>query len=174
MTKHTHITETSRTVDLMGPCLRLCHHNVLPHSFKFIIYKMACWGYKMACWSYKMACWSYKMACWSYKMVCWSYKWRAEATKWRAEATKWRAEATKWRAEATKSPLSSLRFPCHVVTAYQPYISHGCNANCRCGFSLHITKGDMACKPEWTPITTVYGYFKYIVGKVTNSFFTFL
>jgi hypothetical protein len=41
---------------------------------------------------------------------------------------------------------------------------------------LHLSSGDMACKPERTPITTVgfMAIFKYITGKVRNSFFGLL
>ena len=58
------------------------------------------------------------------------------------------------------------------LTKISYYISPGCNANCRCGFPLNLSNGNMAFKPEWTPITTVsfMAIFIYIIGNVTNSF----
>jgi len=63
-----------------------------------------------------------------------------------------------------------------VVAVYKCIVSYhippGCNANCRCGFCLHLSNGDMARKPECPPITTpsFTAIFKYIIRKVTNSF----
>ena len=64
--------------------------------------------------------------------------------------------------------LQLTNISCHILY----HISPGCNANCRCGLFLHVSNGDMACKPERTPITTVgfMAIFKYIIGKVRNSF----
>jgi hypothetical protein len=45
-----------------------------------------------------------------------------------------------------------ILFPCVFVAANKYIISYHispeCNANFRCGDSLHLSKGDMACKPE--------------------------
>ena len=73
--------------------------------------------------------------------------------------------------------LVCILFHCVVVVAVNKYIisyhiSPGCSVNCLCGFSLHLSKGNVVCKPEWTPITSVsfMAIFKYVIGKVTNSF----